>query len=202
MNILVVSDVPDKRYWDFYRDGMLECYDLILSAGDLPPQYLSYLVTFAKCPLFYVHGNHDDCYEQSPPEGCVCIDGKIVTYKGIRIMGLGGSARYKEGKNQYTEKEMSKRIKRMKLKIKKNKGFDILLAHSPAYGMGDGNDHVHKGFKCFVPLIEEYEPKYFFYGHQHLNYGQNKRQFTNGKTTFVNATKSVEVIYGEKVLSI
>ena len=34
-------------------------YDLILSCGDLSARYLSFLVTMARCPLLYVHGNHD-----------------------------------------------------------------------------------------------------------------------------------------------
>ena len=81
MKLLVLSDELDKKYWDYYKDGDLDQFDLILSAGDLPPQYLSYIVTFARCPVFYIHGNHDDCYEERPPEGCICIDGKIVNYK-------------------------------------------------------------------------------------------------------------------------
>ena len=54
--------------------------------------------------------------------------------KGVRIMGLGGSIRYKKGKNQYTQKEMNHRINKMWLSIKKNRGFDILLTFT-----GSGN---------------------------------------------------------------
>ena len=38
--------------------------------GDLPASYLTFLVTMANRPLFYVHGNHDVRYENQPPEGC------------------------------------------------------------------------------------------------------------------------------------
>lgn len=196
MKLLVLSDEPDKKYWDYYKDGDLDKFDLILSAGDLPPQYLSYIVTFAKCPVIYVHGNHDDCYEDRPPEGCECVDGDIIECKGIRILGLGGSARYKPGINQYTEAEMQKRIKKMKRKIAKHKGFDILLTHSPAAGLGDGDDHVHKGFQCFRDLMEIHQPKYHFYGHQHLGYGGGgARKLQFGNTILLNATKSIEVDY-------
>ena len=82
----------------------LEGIDLILSAGDLKPQYLSFLASFSKVPILYVHGNHDDCYDIQPPDGCIDIENKIYVYKGVRIMGLGGSIRYKKGKNQYTQK--------------------------------------------------------------------------------------------------
>ena len=198
MKLLVLSDVPDKKNWDYYKDGDLDQFDLILSAGDLPPQYLSYIVTFARCPVFYIHGNHDDCYEERPPEGCICIDGKIVNYKGIRILGFGGSARYKPGVNQYTENEMRKRVRSMKRKIAKQGGFDVLLTHAPAAGLGDGRDHVNKGFECFRELIETHHPKYHFYGHQHINYGGGStRKIQFGDTVLLNATKSIIVDYEE-----
>lgn len=194
MKLLIVSDIPDKKYWDFYQPGDLDKFDLILSAGDLPPQYLSFLVTLARCPVFYVHGNHDDCYRDTPPEGCVCIDGKIVEFNGIRILGLGGSARYKQGVNQYTEKEMSKRIHGMRRKITRMGGFDILITHSPAVGLGDGSDHVHRGFECFKNLLDEYRPRYHFFGHQHMNYGRPRaRELQYGDTLLINVTKSYEI---------
>ena len=132
MKILVLADVESKYLWDYFEKEKLEGIDLILSAGDLKPQYLSFLASFSKVPVLYVHGNHDDCYDIQPPDGCIDIENKIYVYKGVRIMGLGGSIRYKKGKNQYTQKEMNHRINKMWLSIKKNKGFDILLTHSPA----------------------------------------------------------------------
>ena len=59
MRILAVADVESKYYWDFFEKSKLEDIDLIISAGDLDPHYLSFLVTYAKCPVLYVHVNHD-----------------------------------------------------------------------------------------------------------------------------------------------
>ena len=95
MKILIVADHESRKIWDFFEPGMLDQYDLILSAGDLHPHYMSFLATMCKTEVLYVHGNHDDCYEKTPPEGCICIDGAVVNYKGLRILGLGGSMRYK-----------------------------------------------------------------------------------------------------------
>ena len=39
--------------------GMVLGADAIISCGDLPASYLTFLVTMANRPLFYVHGNHD-----------------------------------------------------------------------------------------------------------------------------------------------
>ena len=74
MRILAVSDEECAALWDHYAPGKLDGYDLIISCGDLKPEYLSFLVTMAKCPVLYVHGNHDTSYSQRPPEGCDCID--------------------------------------------------------------------------------------------------------------------------------
>ena len=85
-------------------------------------------------------GNHDAVYETTPPEGCVCIENSIYVYQGVRILGIGGSMRYKPGPYQYSQKEMDVRVLRLWSKIKKNEGFDILVAHSPAFQIGDGSD--------------------------------------------------------------
>ena len=125
MKILALADQESSYLWDYFEKSKLEGIDLILSCGDLHPHYLSFLATFFQGPVLYVHGNHDDCYEKTPPEGCVCIDGKIYEHEGIRILGLGGSMRYKTGRNQYTEREMNRRIRRLFFSLWRKKGFDI-----------------------------------------------------------------------------
>ena len=97
MKILTVSDEECPFLWDYYVPGRLKDYDLILACGYLKPDYLSFIVTMAKCPVLYVPGNHDGRYEKDPPEGCDCIDDKVVVYNGIRILGLGGCRRYHPG---------------------------------------------------------------------------------------------------------
>jgi hypothetical protein len=57
-------------------------------------------------PLLYVRGNHDRGYDRKPPLGCTDIDDKIYDFNGLRILGLGGSIRYHEGPDMYTEAEM------------------------------------------------------------------------------------------------
>lgn len=170
MKILVLADVESKYLWDYFEKSKLDGIDLILSCGDLNPQYLSFLASFTQAPILYVRGNHDDCYEQNPPEGCICIEDKIYTYKGLRIMGLGGSIRYKKGINQYTQRQMQHRVSRMWFQLKCKKGFDILLTHSPAAGINDCPDSVHQGFLAFNELLDTYKPSYFIHGHIHKNY--------------------------------
>lgn len=188
MKILLIADEESKIYWDFFKKEQFEGIDLIISCGDLKPEYLSFLATMTAVPVLYVRGNHDDKYEKYPPEGCICIENQIYNFNGIRILGLGGSYRYKPGINQYTEHQMARRVSKMFLKLKFNRGFDILVTHSPAKGCHDGEDMCHRGFQVFNSLITKYHPKYFVHGHVHMNYGrQFPREDHIGDTCVVNA---------------
>ena len=188
MKILFVADEESKIIWDFFRKEDYEDIDLIISCGDLKPEYLSFLATMVSVPVLYIRGNHDDQYDRFPPDGCVCIADKIYTFQGIRILGLGGSYRYRPGKNQYTEKQMEKRVRRLFFKLKKSKGIDILVTHSPARGFHDGEDLPHRGFEVFNRLVKTYHPRYFVHGHVHMNYGrQFPREDIMGQTRVVNA---------------
>ena len=187
MKILILSDVESKYLWDYFEKEKLEGIDLILSCGDLKPQYLSFLASFTKAPVLYVRGNHDDCYEIDPPDGCICIEDSIYNFNGLRIMGLGGSIKYNNGKNQYSQNQMKKRVKRMWFKLMRNHGFDILLTHAPAAGFHEGDDRAHKGFDIFSELIDRYHPKFFIHGHVHKDYSRNfVRQDQIGDTTVIN----------------
>ena len=171
MRILAISDEPSQRLWGSRCREALEGVDLILSAGDLPPSYLSFLTCFTSAPVIYVHGNHDDIYEKKPPEGCLCADGKIVLIGGVRILGLGGSFRYRpDCVNMYTEPEMQSRILSLRRKLRATGGFDILLTHAPIRGVGDEDHPSHRGFECFGPLLDRYRPAVMVHGHMHQAY--------------------------------
>lgn len=188
MKILAIADEESKYLWDFYERGKLEDIDLILSAGDLAPEYLSFLVTMCSAPVLYIHGNHDDKYQMKPPEGCTCIDDTIYVYQGVRIMGLGGSMRYRPGDHQYTEAQMEKRVRKLRWKLLRHRGFDILLTHAPAYEINDGRDLPHQGFRVFVNLMEKYKPKFFIHGHVHMSYGRNHKRYDKyQETNIINA---------------
>ena len=182
MKILAISDQESRYLWDFYDKSKLEGIDLILSAGDLAAEYLSFLVTLSHAPLLYVRGNHDGGYEKKPPYGCVCIEDD---FNGLRILGLGGSMRYNEGGNQYTPTDMSWRVRRLWLPLIKNGGFDILLAHAPAAGLNDGEDLPHRGFAAFNQLMDKYKPACFVHGHVHMDYNPMQKRFDRYKDTLV-----------------
>lgn len=188
MKILALADEESAYLWDYFEKSKLEGIDLIISCGDLNPKYLSFIATFTNAPVIYVHGNHDKKYKNIPPEGCICIEDEIYVYKGVRILGLGGSMKYSSDECQYTEREMRKRVRKLRWKLFRSKGFDILVTHAPAYGLNDGDDLPHRGFQVFNTLIEKYNPKYFLHGHVHMRYGRKHVRFdTCGDTQVINA---------------
>lgn len=100
-----------------------------------------------------------------------------------------------EAENQYTEKQMRRRIRRLWLKLKWKKGFDILVTHAPAKDVNDLEDLPHQGFACFRSLMETYHPKLFVHGHVHANYGDFKRVDRYKDTMVVNAYDHYVVDY-------
>ena len=63
----------------------------------------------------------------------------------------------------------------------------MVVTHAPVAGYGDGTDYAHRGYECFLELIDTYKPKYLVHGHVHLNYGTgNPREFQRGETTIIN----------------
>ncbi|MBR3473842.1 MAG: metallophosphoesterase [Oscillospiraceae bacterium] len=188
MKLLLVSDEESPLYWDYYRPGRLDGIDLILSAGDLKADYLSFLVTMGHAPVLYVHGNHDGGYERFPPEGCDCVDGDLLCVKGLRILGLGGCPLYNGGPHQYTEKQLRRRYRKLWWKIRRAKGVDIILTHAPARGYGDLDDPVHLGFAFLLELMDKLQPRYLIHGHVHPSYKMRSHgDLHYGETTIINA---------------
>ena len=189
MRILAVADEESKYFYDHYSPGKLDEFDLILACGDLRKEYLEFLATLAHCPVLYVHGNHDDSFDAAPPGGCICVEDQIYTYRGVRILGLGGSYRYRDGTHMYTESQMARRIRKLKFRLWRSGGFDILMTHAPARHINDFDSLSHRGFACFTDLLERYHPKYFVHGHIHRSYGHNIPQMSShGDTTAINAS--------------
>ena len=188
MKILLIADEEAPYLWDYYQPGRLEGIDFTLSCGDLKQEYLEFLVTMSSKPLYYVHGNHDRGYVNFPPEGCDCLEDQLVNIRGLRVMGLGGCMRYNPGPFQYTEKEMQARVHRLRGKIKKAGGVDIVITHAPPKGCGDAADNAHRGFEAFLPLMDEFHPQYLIHGHVHQSYGEgHPRRLRYGDTTVLNA---------------
>jgi len=194
MKILLLADQAEPSLWENLNKKKLEGVELILSCGDLPAEYLSFLTCFTYAPILYIHGNHDGRYEKKPPEGCICIEDTVYVHEGVRILGLGGCMRYSKGPHQYTERQMRRRVNRLRFHLWRSKGIDILLTHSPAYQLGDGEDLAHRGFTTFLDVMDRYKPSLMVHGHVHQSYQYNfKRSRQHGETQVINACGHVIV---------
>lgn len=193
MKILALSDKECPALWDYYLPGRLDGYQLILACGDLDAEYLSFVVTMAKCPVLYVPGNHDRHYDKAPPLGCDPIDDHFVIYNGVRILGLGGCRRYRPGPHQYTDAQMRRRIRRLRLWLWMYRGVDIVVTHAPPAGLGDAEDPAHWGFPALRQLLDKYHPQYLVHGHTHMNYGHRiPREIDFNGTKIINAFERYE----------
>jgi Icc-related predicted phosphoesterase len=164
--------------------------DLILSCGDLPPEYLTRLTDRFRAPLYYVRGNHDIRYKQSPPLGCINAHNKIVKYRGLRILGLDGSRWYNAGPYQYTEAQMRRMVRAKRIKLWWQKGVDIIMTHAPPRHIGDLEDMCHRGFRVYNRLIKRHQPRYFLHGHVHKNFSLDAERITaSGATKIINCYK-------------
>jgi Icc-related predicted phosphoesterase len=187
MKILSVSDRVISTLYDNFDAERFPKVDLILSCGDLPPEYLSYLLASFNVPVYYVRGNHDIRYDSKPPGGCIDLHARLIQFQGINMLGLEGSRWYSGGPHQYTEKEMRKIIRGLRPKIWWQKGVDIIIAHAPPRYIHDAEDLCHRGFKSFRWLIDHYCPIYFIHGHIHADFSDPDERITKiNKTKIVN----------------
>ena len=175
MKILAVSDEENNILWSEKIKEAAHGVELIISCGDLRKDYLEFLLTMINAPLLYVFGNH----EEGRPEGGICIDGRVYEFEGLRILGLGGSMRYRQGKNMYTEDEMTGRFLRILPRVWLKGGIDIFVSHAPARGYGDLDDLAHKGFEIFNGILKRYKPKYMLHGHIHRSYGRVQKELVH-----------------------
>ncbi|MDR2072319.1 MAG: metallophosphoesterase [Spirochaetaceae bacterium] len=207
MKILCIADQIDPLVYTNTIKSRFQNVDLILSAGDLPFDYLDFVASSLNRPLLFVFGNHHlDQYESyrikdtsldfgkagAFSAGLIHIGSSVCSEGGLLIAGLGGSMRYNRGPNQYTERQMLLEIWKLfpRLlfnRIVRGRWLDILLTHAAPRGIHDKADPCHRGFKCFLWFMRTFKPRYFIHGHIHLYDLADIRTTRYEKTTVINA---------------
>jgi uncharacterized protein len=207
MRILCISDQVDPLVYSPRMRERFKDVGLVLSAGDLPPEYLGFITSMLNIDLVYVAGNHDlgeleahgvSRWIDERPEARATSTGAIDAGFRIRreeeliILGLPGSMRYNKGPNQYSEFQMSLRIallvpRLMLNKLIRGRAADIVLTHASPQGIHDRDDPCHRGFRCFLWLMRTFKPRWLVHGHIHLYDLGDVRISSYGETTVVNA---------------
>jgi hypothetical protein len=206
VRVLAVSDEIDEVLW--HDTSAVASADVVVACGDLPFEFLGHLMARLDVPLVFVPGNHDpdvsgystsraglDIRAGMPvdppwPAGAVNTDGRIVDVAGLTVAGLGGCLRYRDGPNQYTQRQFAHRARRLavrqRLRTARGGGsLDLLLTHAPPLGVGDAEDRPHRGFVALHRLVARTSPPLLLHGHVHP-YGGTTPDLSLGSTTVRN----------------
>jgi Icc-related predicted phosphoesterase len=218
MKILCVSDQIDPQVYSPHIKERFSDVELILSAGDLPLYYLDFIISTLNKPLLFVFGNHNtedmkyykkfwnDPLTQEIKEyqgcGAIHLGTKVKTEGKFIVAGLGGSMRYNNGINQFTDFQMYVEIIKLIPSLLWNRIFhgrylDILLTHAPPKGIHDKNDKCQNGFKAYLWVMKAFKPKFLVHGHIHLYDLLEKRSTVWEKTTVINAFNHYVIDLGE-----
>jgi calcineurin-like phosphoesterase family protein len=216
IKILCVADEVDLLVYSSSIRDRFGDVDLILSAGDLPDEYLGFIASMLNRPIISVAGNHDpdDRAERSPLHSASSSDFgsgasryslgrlafRIRKEAGISVLGLPGSMLYNGGPNQFSDFSMKMHLfalvpRLLVMRLLTGRGVDIILTHAPPRGIHDAKDRCHQGFSSFRWLINLAAPTYFVHGHVHVYDSRELREQKIGATTVVN-------VYGHRVLSL
>jgi len=218
LKILCISDQIDPQIYSPMIKERFKDVDLILSAGDLPLDYLDFIISSLNKPLFFVFGNHhtEELSHYKKPWnilmlqevreylgcGAIYLGSKVKKEGNFIVAGFGGSMRYNNGPNQFTNFEMNIEILKIIPKLLWNRivhgrFLDVLLTHAPPKGIHDKNDKCHLGFKSFLWFMKIFKPKYLVHGHIHL-YDLNDIRRTNwNNTTVINAYSHYVIDLGD-----
>lgn len=143
MKILIVSDQIDPFIYNYAIKELFNDVSCVLCAGDLPMDYIDFIVSTLNKPTYFIFGNHnlnglkffhkDAAYDASQTGskefhscGATYAGFKVITDHELKwphpkkrkatpllIAGVSGSRDYNHGACQYTESEM--RFKLFKL---------------------------------------------------------------------------------------
>jgi hypothetical protein len=218
MKFLCVSDEVDPRVYSASIKERFGEVDAVLCAGDLPLDYLEFIVSSLNRPLYFVFGNHElgdfrffsrrggvsgaelnlrRYFSPGEGAGAVHIGGKVVREGGLLFAGLGGSMRYNGGENQLSEGQMSRAILSLAPRLFLNRlrygrYLDVLLTHAPPAGIHDRDDPCHRGFAAFLWFMRVFKPRCLIHGHTHL-YGEAAQKTRYHSTMVINAFRHAVV---------
>lgn len=151
MKILIVSDQVDPFIYNYAIKELFCEIDCVLCAGDLPMDYIDFIVSTLNKPTYFVFGNHNlqeykyyhtdipkthdnICNTEEHYVGAYYAGFKVITAHDLLwnspvkskptpllIAGISGSRDYNHGLCQYTEKQMKMKLLKMIPKLLYNK---------------------------------------------------------------------------------
>ena len=192
IRILAVSDEPDPSLDSAATRERIGSVDMIIGAGDLEPDYLSFITDAFDAPLRYVRGNHDVGAAWSATRRSLLPepmrDGRVVEEAGLRLVGFSGSPVYNDRGMQVSALGMWARVIRSSSAAQRAKPI-IVVSHAPPRDLNDDEDKAHRGFTAFRWLVDRVSPPLWLHGHTALvRRGIDDRCASHNGTLFYNCT--------------
>src|SRR5687768_11094892 len=192
IRILAVSDEPDPTLDSAVTRERIGAVDMVIGAGDLEPDYLSFITDAFDAPLRYIRGNHDVGSAWSATRRTLLPepmpDGRVVEENGLRLLGFSGSPIYSEGEMQVSALGMWARVIRSSSAAQRAKPV-LMVTHAPPRDLNDDDDRAHRGFTAFRWLVDRVGPPLWLHGHTALvRRGIDDRCARHNGTVFYNCT--------------
>ena len=192
IRILAVSDEPDQSIDSRVTRNRIGPVDLIVGAGDLEPDYLSFVTDAFDAPLRYIRGNHDVGPAWSHTRRALLPepmpDGKVIEEAGLRMIGFSGSPIYSDRGMQVSALGMWARVLGSWSAAQRARPV-IVITHAPPRDVNDDDDRAHRGFTAFRWLADRLSPPLWLHGHTALvRRGIDDRTARRNGTLFYNCT--------------
>lgn len=178
MKILHLSDTHNCHH----RLRDLPEADVVVHSGDFcmvgtEQEAIDFLNWFCDLPYehkIFICGNHDDCLYGANIDG---LDNNVnyLCNSGIEIDGVKFY-----GVSMFLEDCITDRQSRNYANIPDD--TDVLITHSPAYGILDYDDGINYGSEVLLQVVTSVNPRIHLFGHIHKQHGRT----TIGTTTFSN----------------
>lgn len=192
IRILAVSDEPDQSIDSTVTRQRIGAIDLIIGAGDLEPDYLSFVADAFRAPLRYIRGNHDVGPAWTHTRRALLPepmrDGRVVEEAGLRLLGFSGSPIYNERGMQVSALGMWARVIGSWSAAQRARPV-LVVTHAPPRQVNDDEDPAHRGFTAFRWLADRLGPPLWLHGHTALvRRGIDDRTALHNGTLFYNCT--------------
>jgi hypothetical protein len=199
LRVLAVSDEIEPQLYNASLRDWLGHVDLIVSCGDLPSNYLDFLVSNLRAPMYHVLGNH--CFAPHDPITGRCspaaypgldnLNGKLAYLDGLLLGGAEGSPWYNGGPHQYNEQQIEVTLLRMVPgmlinKVRSGRYLDVLVTHAPPAGIYDYTDVAHRGFASLNQFVDLFKPSLLLHGHTHRYNPMMPMHTRYGSTDIIN----------------
>ena len=192
IRILAISDEPDRSLDSSGTREALGDVDLIVGAGDLQPEYLSFVTDAFHAPLRYVRGNHDVGPAWAHTERALLPqpmpDATVIEDAGLRIVGFSGSPIYSSRGLEVSSIGMWSKSVLAWVRARKRQPL-LVVSHAPPRHVNDDTDLAHRGFTAFRWLVRRLQPPLWLHGHTALvRRGIDDRSAVHEGTLFYNCT--------------